>query len=273
MSASSHRAASVTGLGDQGIRTLGVVPQVVVMCAIPQELELLRGELADRVDAGSSAFSGTIHGRPVVLAPAGIGKVNTAVVATQLIERFRPSRILFTGVAGGLDPALRVGDVVVGERTLHHDAGVFGDGGIEPYQAGHVPFFNPTDQLGYAPSEELLDVVRRVASEVRLVPLASDSGGRGEPPRITFGTILTGDQFVNSKAVRERLFRELGGAAVEMEGAAVAQTAEMLGVDCIVVRALSDLAGAESTLDFTRFLDQVAANSARLVSAVLRARA
>lgn len=239
------------------------------MCAIPQELALLRSELDDRVENESGWFSGILRERPVVLAKSGIGKVNAAVVTTQLIERLRPRIVLFTGVAGGLDPALRVGDVVVGERTIQHDAGVFGDDGIEPYQAGHVPFFNPTDRLGYQPSAELLAAARRGAAEARLQPLPPEAGGQGASPRIVFGTILTGDQFVNSVAVRERLHGRFGAAAVEMEGAAVAQVCERLGVDCLVVRALSDLAGGESTVAFARFVDRVATNSAALVGALL----
>jgi adenosylhomocysteine nucleosidase len=246
---------------------------VVVMCAIPQELALLRGALEARVShqvAGRRADAGTLEGRPVVLAEAGIGKVNAAVVTTLLLERFRPSMVLFTGVAGGLDPGLGVGDVVIGERTIQHDAGVIQDQRLDVHQAGHVPFFNPSERLGYRPSEALLASAHAAVDGLVLPALSAGAGGSGAPPRIVFGTILTGDQFLDCAATRDRLHAEMHGTAVEMEGAAVAQAAEVLGVDCLVVRALSDLAGEGSSLDFVEFLDEVASNSATVIRALLR---
>lgn len=246
--------------------------RTLVMAAIPQELRLLRSLLAESKDESIGrrrASVGELDGRSVVLAEAGIGKVNAAVVTTQLIDRYQPREVLFTGVAGGLDPDLEVGDVVIGEKSIHHDAGVIERGSLVVHQAGHVPFFNPIDRLGYEPSERLLSAARHAAAEVMLEPLSERAGGTGRAPRVVFGTILTGDQFVNDEATRGRLARELGGSAVEMEGAAVAQACEDLGVDCLIVRALSDLAGAESDLDFPRFLDEVAANSAAIVRGVV----
>lgn len=217
------------------------------MSAIPGELAVLR----------ASAPS------DVVLAESGIGKVNAAAVTTKLILEHRPDVILFTGVAGGLDPSLGVGDVVIGERTIQHDAGVLVHERIDVYQAGHIPFFNPTDQLGYRPSDSLLATAREAAADIELETVL------GRPPDVTVGTVLTGDQFLDDAVTRDRLFREFGAQAVEMEGAAVAQVADRFGVDCLVIRALSDLAGGSATLDFASYFPQVAANSARLVGRML----
>jgi nucleoside phosphorylase len=82
-------------------------------------------------------------------------------------------------------------------------------------------------------------------------------------------TILAGDQFINSEATRERLHREFGGRAVAMEGGALAQVAERLGLPWLEVRALSDLAGHESQFDFGAFVDQVAKNSAIILRRIL----
>jgi len=207
----------------------------------------------------------------VVIAEGGIGKVNGAITATALVERFGCRLLVFTGVAGGLDPELAVGDVVIAEKTIQYDTGVAGKYGLERYQPGHVPFFNPTDRFGYEPSPPLLAAVRRRLDGFTLPPLSSRAGGIGQPPHIVFATVLTGDQFVNSEVTRLRLRSELKGAAVEMEGAALAQTAEALGVDHLVIRSLSDLAGAGSIRDFATFLDEVAANSVRVVRHLLAA--
>ncbi len=85
------------------------------------------------------------------------------------------------------------------------------------------------------------------------------------PPRITFGTVLTGDQYLHCEVSRVRRHADLGGQTVEMEGAAVSQVCESFGIPWLVVRSLSDLAGAESSFDFTAFVDEVAAQSALIL--------
>lgn len=220
---------------------------IAVMSAIPRELDLLRGRVDDHT----------------VLVESGIGKVNAASVATEVILRHDVDILLFTGVAGGLDPSLSIGDIVIGDVTIQYDAGVRRADALEVHQPGHLPFFNPTDDLGYRPPTFLLDTAVDAAASLEFDDVL------GTTPTVTTGTILTGDQFIDDADTRDRLYREFGGSAVEMEGAAVAQVAARLDVACLVVRALSDLAGSDATIDFGRFLDPVATNSARLTEAVV----
>lgn len=243
-----------------------------LICAIPQEHSHLRAALAHSgtVEVAHVRFDlGRIDGHEVALVGAGIGKVNTALVATLLADRLGCRLIVFSGVAGGLDPGLRIGDVVIADRTLQHDAGVIEEGRLTTYQAGHVPFFNPTDRLGYPVAPELIARIRVRLEGFALPPLSRAAGGADAAPRIVFGTILSGDQYIHCEGTRERLFSELGGAAVEMEGGALGQVAEAFGIPFLDVRALSDLAGRESRFDFAAFVHEVAGSSALILRHLL----
>lgn len=244
-----------------------------LICAIPQEVADLRADLDhdERVRIGGFDLDqGRLDGRPVVLAEAGIGKVNTAIVATLLAVRFGVRALVFSGVAGGLDPELAIGDVVIAERAVQHDAGVIEEERLQPYQPGHIPFFNPTPALGYAVRPDLLERVRARLEGLELPPLSAAAGGTGRRPRLVYGTILTGDQFIHCERTRERLHREFEAQAVAMEGGALAQVAERLGLSWLEIRALSDLAGKDSRFDFARFVDEVAKSSALILRRLLR---
>lgn len=245
---------------------------VGILCAIPQELQHLERELADASGerrAGATFLRGRLEGREVVLVGSGIGKVNAAMITTLLVDRYGCDPVVMSGVAGGLDPELHIGDVVIATRAVQHDAGVIEHGRLAVYQAGHVPFFNPTDRLGFHVPQELLERVKARLEGFTLPPMSKRAGGEGRPPRIVFGTVLTGDQYIHCEETRERLFRELGGQAVEMEGAAVAQVCEAFGVGWLLIRALSDLAGRDSRFDFAAFVDGVAKSSAAILHRLL----
>jgi adenosylhomocysteine nucleosidase len=135
-----------------------------VICALPQEWAYLRSALsgADHEEIAHTTFdTGELDAHPVVLAAAGMGKVNIGPVATLLTDRFRCHTIVFTGVAGGPDERLHIGDIVIADRVVQHDFGVIEDERLAPYQPGHVPFINPTERFGYPVESELVDRVKR----------------------------------------------------------------------------------------------------------------
>jgi adenosylhomocysteine nucleosidase len=253
-------------------RAMAKALPVGLICAIPQELAHLREILvAERTtEIGGFRFDqGALDGRAVVLAEAGIGKVNTATVATLLAARFEVGSLVFSGVAGGLDPELAIGDVVIATRTIQHDCGVIEGERLHAYQAGHVPFFNPTPEIGYQVAPDVLERVRARLEGVELPPMSEAAGGPGRPPRLVYGTILAGDQYIHCEATRERLHREFQAQAVAMEGGAMAQVASRMGVAWLEIRALSDLAGKDSRIDFARFVSEVANSSARILRRLL----
>lgn len=245
---------------------------VGVLCALQQEVAFLLDQLEQHtsVDVAGMAFhAGFLDGQAVVLAQAGMGKVNAAIATTLLIERFEARAVMFSGVAGGLDPALSIGDVVIADHIVQHDYGYEGRDGFVVYQQGHQPFFNPFDGLGLSLAPALVEQAAQALAGFTLSPLSATAELGEKPPAIHFGRVLTGDQFINNEQVREALFREFGGMAVEMEGAAMAQACAAFGVPWLVIRALSDLAGHESHFDVRQFLDEVALSSALIVRRLL----
>ena len=220
------------------------------------------------VDLVGTTFTvGTVDGHAIVHAECGMGKVNAAVVASLLIGHFGARALVFSGVAGGVDPTLEVGDVVIGTRLIQHDYGMWEPAGFEAYQPGFLPLFLPTDRFGYTLPADLHETLRRSLFGFTPPELsAAATGGAARRPRLAFGTIVTGDAFVHAAEVRERLYGRFQAQAVEMEGAAIAQVGDRAGVPTVIVRCLSDLAGAQALGDFTAFLD----DCGRIAAAVVR---
>lgn len=239
-----------------------------LICAIPEETAALAGHFAgtDREEiAGFTFTSGRLDGRDVVMVEAGIGKVNAALVGTLLLHRFGVGGLLFSGVAGGLDPALDVGDVVIANRLVQHDYGALAGGRLKPYQPGVPPLPGFDDTHGYALAEGLAP---RIAAALDGVALAG-MPGTTRAPVWRFGTVLTGDHFLNCADTRRDLHARFNAQAVEMEGAALAQVAARFAVPLVVVRALSDLAGSDSHLDFPTFARTAAVNAAGIVRRIV----
>ncbi|MEX0923070.1 MAG: 5'-methylthioadenosine/adenosylhomocysteine nucleosidase [Rhodovibrionaceae bacterium] len=244
-----------------------------LISAIPQELAHFGTALeleSSREIAGIAFKTGRLDGLPVVAVEAGLGKVNAALVSTLLLAKFGCRGLIFSGVAGGLDPALQVGDVVLGKRLICHDYGRLSAQRIVTYQPGNMPLPGCSETHGYDLPPELLTRIRQVLSGFEL-PKVTAEGGGARRPRLIEGTILTGDTFLSCAATRIELAERFAGQAVEMEGAAVAQVAERFEKPAIVIRALSDLAGEESHLDFGRFLEDAAGSAARIVRRILPA--
>ena len=239
-----------------------------VISALPEELAHLSDQPADTHQIGGLGFwRARIAGREAVFVESGAGKVNAAIAPTLLLDRFDCRALMLCGVAGGLDPALGVGDIVVGTGHTQHDYGIEKEDSFLTIQPGSRPSLGEDPTPGYPVAAPLVARMKAALSGLVLEPLPEAVGAGRRTPTVHFGTIATGDRFVNSERLRRRLHEELGAHAVEMEGSAVAQAAQRWGDDIpfVNVRCLSDLAGAESHLDFRAFLP-VAARYASLVA-------
>ncbi len=229
---------------------------LAILTAIPEEIAAFGAHLTEtgrESAAGVRVLHGALDGRAVAVAESGIGKVNAAMAAAILMDRFGSGGIIFSGVAGGLDPALKVGDLVIATETIQHDYGALLRGEFEVYRAGALPFPPFRGPLSYRANAGMIAAAR---------------GAFADSPDTHFGPILTGDSYLACGATRERLFARFGGRAVDMESGAVAQVAEAFGAPWLIIRALSDLAGEDSHLDFQSFVNDAARKAA---AAVLRA--
>lgn len=235
---------------------------IAILSALPQEqhglIELLR-QPRKVIHAGRDFWQGELHGQPVVLALSKIGKVAAATTATALIERFAVSRIVFTGVAGGLGVGVQVGDVVVATDFVQHDMDA------SPLFARYeVPLYGKTRFDGDAALTALL--FKAACSAL----LHQPAGPSFPEARVHQGLMASGDRFVSgaieSAALRDALL--VAGhsvLAVEMEGAAVAQVCHDYGVPFAAVRTISDRADDSAHIDFPSFVDQVASRYARVI--------
>ncbi len=239
-----------------------------VISALPEELAHLSDRPGRVHEIGGLGFwRGEIAGREAVFVESGAGKVNAGVATSLLLDRFGCRALLVCGVAGGLDPALGVGDIVVGTSNTQHDFGIQKEESFQTIQPGSRPSLGQNWLPGYVVPEPVAGRLRDAVAGLELEPLPEKVGVGRRTPGIHFGAILTGDAFVNSDRLRERLRAAFGAQAVEMEGGAVAQVASRWGEDIPVVnvRCLSDLAGSSSHVDFRAFLP-VAARYASLVA-------
>ncbi|MFP8836046.1 5'-methylthioadenosine/adenosylhomocysteine nucleosidase [Hydrogenophaga sp. XSHU_21] len=246
---------------------------LALVSAMPDELAAVLELLPDehRITVGGRAFwQGHLHGQAVVAVLSGIGKVAAATTATLLIQRFQVGAIVMTGLAGGVGPGVKVGDVVVAQALLQHDMDA------SPLFPRHeVPGYSRA-RFGVDPawSERLARACRATLHDPAAA-LGADTVDAFSlhAPRVHQGLLLSGDRFVSTSTESAALLAELPDAlAVDMESAAVAQVCADFGVPFAVARTVSDRADDDAHVDFPRFLTQVASRySAAIVAELLGA--
>lgn len=195
-----------------------------------------------------SFVCGTMNCHRLVLAESGIGKVNAAVGAVELITHYSPDAIINTGVAGGIDASLGVMDVVAGTHVAYHDVdcGPESDYG----QVQGLPLY-------YEAAPSLLQAVNNLHTTTR----------------VHRGLICSGDQFITDHAqlaaIKQR-FPE--GLAVDMESGALAQVCHLYGVPFLSFRIISDTPGADNHFDqYQNFWGTMAERSFGVTHAFLTA--
>jgi adenosylhomocysteine nucleosidase len=233
-----------------------------IMSAMEVELEFISSDMiVEDVDTiGASVYKrGKIHQVPCVMVHGGVGKVGAAHAAQILIMEYDVDAVIFTGVAGGIDPDLGIGDIVISQDVVHHDFGQ-----ILPEQ------FIPFDTVGYVADTMLVRLAQQASANVVLETIPETIRGEEAIPRVTLGRVATGDQFISSEAKRLWIEETFRADCVEMEGAAVAQVCTLYEVPFVIIRSLSDLANEDAEVDFQSFVIHAAKNSSMLVKEMLR---
>ncbi|WP_411747275.1 5'-methylthioadenosine/S-adenosylhomocysteine nucleosidase [Psychrobacillus psychrotolerans] len=226
--------------------------KIAVIGAMEEEVELLRNEIENpetKSIANSEFTSGTYKNHEVVLLKSGIGKVNAAMSTSILLNEYKPDYVINTGSAGGYDPTLEVGAIVISDEVRHHDVDVTAFG----YEIGQVP------QLPAA-----------FKADEKLMKLAEEAVYEIGKHQVATGLIATGDIFMHDPAKVEQVRNHFPQMkACEMEAAAVAQVCYQFEVPFVVIRALSDIAGKESSMSFDEFLPVAAKHSTQIVLQVI----
>lgn len=195
-------------------------------------------------------FKGNLLNKEVILVEGGIGKVNAAICATLMIEHFKVSKVLFTGVAGGTNPDINIGDIVIGVDQIEHDF----DSTAFGYALGQIPRM---DTYIFEADRELVDLAYSVAVE---------KFGR---EKVRKGRIVSGDEFVASVEKIKWLRDTFNADCTEMEGAAVAHVCHVFKMPFLIIRAISDKANHDAKVDFPEFVKLAAKNSKTIIEGIL----
>lgn len=196
--------------------------------------------------AGMDFYEGTLNNASVVIVRCGIGKVNAALCVQILADLFDVTHIINTGVAGSLNAKLDIGDILISKDAIHHDMDVT----IFGYPLGEVP------QMG----------TREFPADETLANLAKASCEEVNPDiNVMIGRVVSGDQFISSKEVKNHLIENFQGDCAEMEGASIAHGAYLNNLPFVIIRAISDKADDSAEMDYPSFEKAAAHHSAKLV--------
>lgn len=243
------------------------------MGAMPEEIDSIRRLLTgeSQVTMGGRTYSiGQLNGGTAVVVFSRWGKVAASITVSTLILEFNITELIFTGVAGAIDPQLRIGDIVLGRRLIQHDMDA------RPLmEQFEIPLLGKT--FFDCPAEQL-DVATAAIGIVLENKHLQTAVGAGElekfgigTPRLVVGDIASGDKFFSSASDKEELAAKIPSVVcVEMEGAAVAQVCYEFAIPYTIIRTISDAADENSPFDFLSFVKKIASTySLEIIKSIL----
>ena len=196
---------------------------------------------------------GTLHGKDVCIVVCGVGKVNAAMCALMLIEKYKPNLVLNSGVAGSLSPIVGIGDIVVATKSVEHDMNgtALGDKqGEITFPDGNMMFFECDKQAS--------TLLAAICKEI-------------PDTKVAQGIIASGDIFVSDRKQRFKINDRFGALACEMEGAAIGHVCVRCGVPYGIIRAISDDLDENKGMDFVKFCELASKKTVAAVSGFVKA--
>ena len=225
--------------------------RIGIISAMSNEIQLLLDNAEiERVDhkGGVDFHVGKLNGEDVVIMKSGIGKVLASSAATTMLDSYNISRVLFTGIAGGVGDETKVLDMIIATDIVQHDYGqVTADG-----------FVWGLPESGISPcSPDLVELAYKAATET----VGQEN--------VFKGTIVTGDQFIASEWYVKELREKFNALACEMEGAAVAAVCIRYETPFVIIRCMSDKADGLAHETYADMGDRAADNSSRIIMRML----
>ena len=227
---------------------------VGIIGAMEEEVSRLKEVMTEvkiTTRAGMDFYEGVLEGKKAVVVRSGIGKVNAGICVQILADLFQAEAVINTGIAGSLNNAINIGDIVLSTDVLHHDMDATGFG----YPKGQIPQMK---EFSFQADEVLRKVAHEVCNEVN------------PDIQVFEGRIASGDQFICSHDVKDNIVNEFHAYAVEMEGAAIGQAAHLNGVPFLIIRAISDKADDSANMDYPAFEKLAIEHSVRLTRGMLK---
>lgn len=277
--------------------SLDPTPRIAVVSAFEPEWLVLQEALEDRTEHvvnGNRFVTGRIAGQEVVLFLSGISMVNAAMTTQLALDRFDIEALVVSGIAGGVDPSLAIGDVTVAAEWGQYLETIFAretaEGFAVPsWMSSEFPNYGmmfvqevevvsarqdePEGRFWFPVDPDLLETAEEVAAGIELAACNAENACLSEPPQVVVGGKgVSGSSFVDNAAFREWVFETFGARVLDMETAAIAHVVYANEVPFIAFRSLSDLAGGgEGENEMATFLSLAATNSAEVVKAFLAA--
>jgi adenosylhomocysteine/aminodeoxyfutalosine nucleosidase len=224
--------------------------KIAIMGAMEEEVEPLLaflGEYKTVEVADNKYYTAEYKGLELVIAYSKIGKVFASLTASTMIQKFGAEKLLFSGVAGAINPKLKIGDLIAATSLCQHD--------LDITAFGHPYGFVPEGRVFVDSDSELLATAKEVAIQM------------GKP--LLEGIIATGDQFVADEEKKTWIGATFNADALEMEGASVAVVCDAFNVPFFILRAISDTADMDAGFSFDEFLKSSAKESAEFVISML----